>query len=154
MDRLAADSRTIGINRDCIVRSNAEGRAEPVRRFNYPRSFARALVREPREQQPPRTISPSLELLGISEFFRRLVNQDTFLSSARTSVLIKSPLTKLISENSLQGMGYDNDARRSTAPRKFVRKARQVIYACFCFSNRRMAKNDSQSDPRLNDRHS
>lgn len=73
LDRLTADSRIIDINRDCIVTSNAEGGVG--RRFAALIIPGRSARGEGRggEEARPRTISPRPELLGISEFFRRLV---------------------------------------------------------------------------------
>lgn len=73
LDRLTADSRIIDINRDCIVTSNAGGGVG--RRFAALIIPGRSARGEGRggEEARPRTISPRPELLGISEFFRRLV---------------------------------------------------------------------------------
>lgn len=140
-DRLTADSRIIDINRDCIVTSNGGGGGETIRRFNYPRSFAGGRERR------ARTISPRPELLGISEFFRRLgINQDTFLNGARTSALIKSPLTKLISE--IRSGEWVTTTTLVATPRvvSLLEKLARLCgrACCFCFSqSRRMAKNES-----------
>lgn len=122
VDRLAAGPRRIGINRDCVVRSNTLDRAE---------SFAVLII--PGSSRPCNRRGQShrgQKLLGISEFFRRLANQDTFLSAARMSGLIKSPLTKLISEIRLGEWVTTTSQRRIVS--LFGKLAR--FYARFCFS--------------------